>query len=94
MQTKLLAEILCIFECLLTQNPTNQGSKLSKFFQILWKLLENPNTGASMELFLPENNFKASSTVNFPKNVQILKTWKQTKDMNLKLDFYHIPFCI
>ena len=47
-----------------------------------------------MELFLPENNFKASSTVNFPKNVQILKTWKQTKDMNLKLDFYHMPFCI
>ena len=26
--TKMLAEIFCIFECLLTQNPTNQGSQL------------------------------------------------------------------
>ena len=28
-QKNLLAEIFCIFECLLTQNPTNQGSQLS-----------------------------------------------------------------
>ena len=26
---ELLAEIFCIFECLLTQNPTNQDSQLS-----------------------------------------------------------------
>ena len=26
---KLLAEIFCIFECLLTQDPTNQATKLS-----------------------------------------------------------------
>ena len=26
--TKMLAEIFCIFQCLLTQNPTNQGSQL------------------------------------------------------------------
>ena len=38
-----------------------------------------------MELLLPENDFKISSTVNFPENVQILETWKQTKDINLRL---------
>ena len=26
---KKMAETLCIFECLLPQNPTNQGSQLS-----------------------------------------------------------------
>ena len=36
---KLLVEIFGIFECLLTQNPTNQDSKRSWFFQIIWMIL-------------------------------------------------------
>ena len=32
------------------------------------RLLENPKTGASGDLFLPESDLKTSSTVNFPKN--------------------------
>ena len=31
------------------------------------RLLENPKTGASRDLFLPESDFKTSSTVNFSK---------------------------
>ena len=34
---------------------------------------QNPKTGGFMELFLPENDFKTCSTVNFPKNIQILE---------------------
>ena len=31
------------------------------------RLLQNPKTGGFRELFLPENDFKTCSTVNFPK---------------------------
>ena len=31
------------------------------------RLLVNPKTGASRELFLPENDFKTSSAVSFPR---------------------------
>ena len=34
---KLLTEIFSIFECLVTQNPSNQDSQLTWFFQIIWK---------------------------------------------------------
>ena len=34
---KNLAKIFGIFECLWTQNPTKQDSKLSWFFQAIWK---------------------------------------------------------
>ena len=80
-----MAEIFCIFECLLTKNPTKKALNSIDSSKLYGRLLENPNSGASMKLFLPENDFKISSTVNFPKNVQILETWKQTKDMNLRL---------
>ena len=33
------------------------------------KLLENPKPGVPAELFLPENDFKTSSTVNFSKKM-------------------------
>ena len=32
-----------IFECLLTQNPTNQDSQLSWFFQIIKKTVKKEN---------------------------------------------------
>ena len=61
-------ETICILECLLTQNPTNQGSKNSLDSSRSYeRLLENPKAGASKVLFLPENDFKTSSTVNFQK---------------------------
>ena len=40
-------------------------SKLSTLLILL--LSQNPKTGSFRELFLPENNFKTSSTVNFPR---------------------------
>ena len=39
-QKKSLAEIFCIFECLLTQNSTNQGSQLSSFFQNILRTIK------------------------------------------------------
>ena len=37
----LLVETFCIFECLLAQNPTNQDSQLSWFFETIWKAISN-----------------------------------------------------
>ena len=34
---KEIVEIIFIFDCLLTRNPTNQDSQLSWFFQTIWK---------------------------------------------------------
>ena len=51
---KISAGIFGIFKCLLP--PRSYG-----------RLLENPKTGASRDLFLPESDFKTSSTVNVPK---------------------------
>ena len=64
---KLLNEIFDIFECLPTQNPTNQDSQLSWFFQITWKNVRNKKIGGSRELLLPGNDFQTSSTANYPK---------------------------
>ena len=38
-QQKKLVEVFGIFESLLTQNPTNQDSELSLFFQTIWKTI-------------------------------------------------------
>ena len=53
-------------------------------------LLENPKTWDSRELFLPENNGKTCSAVNFQrkKKNQILEALKPTRDMKLRLDFF------
>ena len=53
---KFLAEIFCIFKCLLLQNPTNQGSLLSS--RPYGRIIENLKTGGSKEFFLPENELK------------------------------------
>ena len=46
------------------------------------RLLENSKTGFFRELFLPENDFQTSP------HCKILKAWKLTKDMKLRLDFF------
>ena len=47
-QLNLLAEFLLhIFECLLTQNPTNQGSQLSRFFHNIWTTIRKSNRKGS-----------------------------------------------
>ena len=63
---KMLAEIFCIFECLLTQNPILALNFLDSS-RSYGRLLENPKLGASRKLFLPQNDFKTSSTESFPK---------------------------
>ena len=72
---KLLAEIFCIFECLLPQNPSNQSSvDTSSPYR---RLLENQKAKGCRKLFLPENDFQTSSKKDFPKkNIQILEVWK------------------
>ena len=41
-----------------------------------------------MELFLPKNDFRTCSAVNFLKKHAVLEPWKPTKDMNFKLEFF------
>ena len=65
---KSLAEIFCIFECLLTRNPTNQKALNSlDSSRPCGRLLENQKTGSSRELFLPAHDFQTSSTKIFQK---------------------------
>ena len=61
------AEIFGIFECLLPQNPSNQSSYSIDSSRPNGRLSHNPKTGSFRELFLPENDFKTCSAVNFPK---------------------------
>ena len=51
-----------------------------------------PKTGGFRELFLPENDFKTSSGVNFPhkKTSKILGPGNQPKSWNADLNFFLI----
>ena len=64
----LSAETILHLWCLLPQNPSNPISQLSWFSRPNRRLLENQKVGGSKELFLPEDDFKTCSAVNFPKN--------------------------
>ena len=85
---KILGEIFCIFYCWLTQNPINQGSWLSWFFQPYRRLLANPKTVTSRELFLPENDFKTISSVNFPKKIRFWRPGNKSKTWNSDFNFF------
>ena len=62
---KISAEIFGIFDCLLPQNPSNQSALPSWLFKTKWKTKsQNPKTGGSSEIFLPENDFKSCSRVH------------------------------
>ena len=65
MQKSLLTEIFGVFECLLTQHPTNQDSLDST--RPYERQIENSKPLVSRELFLPENNFKTCSAANSRK---------------------------
>ena len=87
-----LAELFCIFEFLLPKNPSNQSLQLSSFFKTIWKTVRKLKKQASRELFLPENDFQTNSTKCLKTNIQILETWKPTKDMKFRLDYYYFFF--
>ena len=77
-----------ICECLLTHDPTNQGSQSSGFSRTYVRLSENLKTGDSKESFLLEKDFETCYSVTFPKKtIQILDAQKPTKDMKFKLFF-------
>ena len=64
---KNMAEIFCIFECLLPQNPQLKALNSLHSSRPYGRLLEHPKTRVCRELFLHENDFKTCSAVNFPK---------------------------
>ena len=64
---KNLAEIFGIFECLLPQDPSNHALNCLDSSRPNGRISQNPKTGGLRDLFLPENNFKTCSTVNFLK---------------------------
>ena len=85
-QKKLLAEIFCIFECLLTTNSTTRDSQLL----ILPDHMEDYckiKTRGFRELFMTEDNFQTSSALNFPKKHRISEAWKSTVDMKFIPEF-------
>ena len=61
---KLLVEIFGIFECILTQNPSNQDSQLSWLFQTIWNSVRKSKNMGSRELFMQKNDFKICSSAN------------------------------
>ena len=67
MENKLVNWNFGIFECLVAQNPSNQDSQLTWFFQTIGKAIIKQKTSGYGELFLSENDFQTSSTVNFIK---------------------------
>ena len=52
------------------------------------KPLENPKTHSFKKLFLPKNDFKTCSAVNFLKKHPVLEAWKPTKDTKFRLAFF------
>ena len=65
-----------------------QSSQLSWFLKTKWKTIAKSKKGDFMELFLPKNDFRTCSAVNFLKKHAVLEPWKPTKDMNFKLEFF------
>ena len=87
-QKKFWWNYFCIFECLLTLECLLMSTNSLDSSRSYERLLENQKTGGSRELFLPENNFQTSSTVSFPKKIQISEVWKTTRDMKFKYEFF------
>ena len=52
------------------------------------KTVKNKKTVGFSEVFLSENDFQTSSTVNFQKKFQNLEAWKPSKDMKIRLQFF------
>ena len=67
---KIVGTIFYIFEWLLTQNPSNQDSQLSWFFQTISKTAEKSKQGNLREAFLSEIDFQTSSTVKQMHEIQ------------------------
>ena len=66
----MLAEPFFIFKCLLSQSPLTKALSSLDSSKSYGRLLENLEPGTSTELFLPENDFKTSSTVIVSKKHQ------------------------
>ena len=68
----LLAEIFDDFECLLTQNPTNQDWQLSWFFQTIWKIVRKFK---NMELYGIISVWKWFQNLLWVNSTKWLKNW-------------------
>ena len=65
---RIVVRNFCIFEPLLTLNPTNKIHNSLDSSRPYGRLLKIRKTGSSRELFLPENHYQTSYAINFPKN--------------------------
>ena len=65
---RIVVRNFCIFEPLLTLNPTNKIHNSLDSSRPYGRLLKIRKTGGSRELFLHENHYQTSSAINFPKN--------------------------
>ena len=70
----LIAEFFRIFECLLTQNPTSQGSQLSWFFYTIWKTNRKSKKQRALgNYFCLKMISKLAPQTIFQKIIQILE---------------------
>ena len=75
MQQQKIGRNFLHFECLVPQNPSIIKALKSLDSSISnGRLSQNPKKGHFRELFLPKNDFKTCSAVDFPKkNIQIFE---------------------
>ena len=83
-----------ICECLLTHDPTNQGSQSSGFSRTYVRQSENLKTGDSKESFLLENDFETCYSVTFPKKNHPDFGCLETNQRHEIQAFFHMLFYI
>ena len=86
---KLVGIFFCIFECLLTQNPTNQGSQLSWFFQDIYKAITKCKTRELLGIISARKWYQnLLHSICYQKESRFWRPGNQWKTWNSDLNFF------
>ena len=89
MQQQKIGRNFLHFECLVPQNLSIIKALKSLDSSISnGRLSQNPKKGHFRELFLPKNDFKTCSAVDFPKKTSRSLRPRNQPDMKLRLEFF------
>ena len=86
-QKKHLGRIFLHFSMPINPKPNKSRLSALAISGSYGRLLQNPKTGGFRESFLPENDFKTCSTVNFPIKHPDFSSLEPTKDIKFRLSF-------
>ena len=84
-QKKHLGRIFLHFSMPINTKPNKSRLSVLAISGSYGRLLQNPKTGGFRELFLPENDFKTCSTVNFPIKHPDFSSLEPNKDIKFRL---------